>query len=411
MTTTSQGACPVSGSAADLVKTFHVFDAGPTGDIYEAFRTLQQGCPVGRSELFDGYWVITRHADMVEILRDAQTFSSRFVTVPPHEDPLGRSIPHQQDPPDHTAYRHDLQRIFSPTAANSIEAETRERARSIMQTIVKRGRSDFAAEFADPFPGITFLLMLGLPVNSLPSLTYWKYAMVQEGMGPDPDKRAFAAEVVRPTVDAFFQCALDQRRRLGDDAPDDVLTALTRAKFGDRTWTDDEVQRCIHLLMNAGLDTVAGVLGLSFHFLATHPEHRQSLIDDPSLIPGAVEEFLRYFSNVSTARVATRDTEVGGHQIKAGDLVLLPTPAAGRDAEAFDNADEVDFARQHNRHLGFGGGPHRCLGSHIARMELRIALQEMVEIMPHFEIDASAPAPVFRYGLIFGMESLPLVIR
>ena len=160
------------------------------------------------------------------------------------------------------------------------------------------------------------------------------------------------------------------------------------------------------MFFKAGLDTVTSMLSLSIYYLAGHPDKMQELVDDPEVIPGAVEELLRYNSSVTLCRSVASDTELAGVALKRGDKVMLPTPSAGRDDGFYGNAHEVDFHRSPNRHLAFGGGPHRCIGSHIARMELRVALEEMVAVMPQFWIDEASPVEL-HYGGIFGCDRLP----
>lgn len=391
------------------LRNFSLYDPHDESSLYATFARLQRTQPVGRSEALGGYWVLTRREHIAEVLRDTSTYSSEVLTIPPHVGPLGTAIPEQVDPPDHTAYRRDLQRMFSPTVAARLKEGTRERAQAYLERVRDAGRCDVVAEFCDPFPGVTFSLLVGLPVAALPQLMYWKNVKIKEGYGPDPEKRQYAAQVVRPTAATYFKAMLDLRREQGDDAPDDVLRALVEARFNGRPWTENEILRTIDFLMDAGLDTTSATLAMTMRHLATHPELQRALRADRSTIEAAVEEFLRLFSTVSPGRVVTRDTQLDGMSLRKGDLVLLVLPAAGRDPFEYSAADEVGLEREPTRHLGFGLGPHRCLGSHIARMSLAVALEQILDILPEFRLTPGRE-PRFHAGLILGLDELWLDI-
>jgi len=390
--------------AADEVRDFSLFTPCSQAELYAKFGRMQQSCPVGRSEALGGYWVVTSNRLMAEILRDPETYSSRITTVPPYEDPLGPMIPIEIDPPDHTAYRKDLQRMFSPAVANGLAEATRERAKAYVERLSSLGTAEVVGEFCEPYPAATFCLLLGVPLAALDQLLYWKNAILHDGFGPDPEKREYVAKVVRPTVAAYFGSMVELRREQGDDAPNDVLRALAHARFGDRPWTENEVLRTTHLLMSAGLDTTSAALAMAMQYLAQHPDLQQRLKDEPEVRPNAVEEFLRLFSSITTGRVVTRDTELGGVQLHEGDLLNLVTPAAGRDPEDYPHPHVVDLDRGPTRHLAFGVGPHRCLGSHIARMSLTVAIEEMTAL-PEYRL-AEGTEPTFHPGLVLGIDDL-----
>jgi len=396
-------------AALAQVANFTVFDQNDLTALYDLYHRFQSHCPVGRSEALGGYWVLTRREHVFTVLRDPVTFSSTIITVPPHCPEIGAPIPIQVDPPEHTKYRHDLQRMFSPTVAASIGEGARARARTTLRQIRDVGRAEAVSQFCEPFPAITFALLVGVPVDALGQLLYWKNVKIRDGFHPDPERRRYVAEVIRPTVVTYFQKLLDLRREQGADAPDDVLRSLTLATFDGRPWTENEILRTIELLMDAGLDTTTSVLARSMHYLATNPQLQQELRADRSLIPQAVEEFLRMFAPLSVARLVTTDVELGGVQLKKGDLVLLVTPAASRDPFDYDRPDEVDLHRGPTRHLAFGAGPHRCLGSHIARVSLTVALEELFEQWPEFRLTAGR-TPQFHTGLLLGLDELWLDI-
>jgi cytochrome P450 len=345
---------------------------------------------------------------MERVLQDPGTFSSaQGNSVPPAFDPIGTWIPLHFDPPEHGQYRHDINPYFLPKKMAAREDELRGLIRKYLEPIVADGGGDLVEKLCVPYPSEAFLLMLGAPVEDAETLLYWKN-MNMLGMSGDPEAEKFVNEQIRPEYLAYFDALLTARAE-SDDPPDDILTGLTRARFGDRPYTRGEMLRMCTSLMIAGLDTVTAALGWSLHFLATQPTYRQQLIDDPALIPGAVEELNRYFATVSVARRATRDTELGGNRIAKDDWVLCVLPSAGRDESAFPDADRVDFTRTPNRHLAFGFGPHRCLGIHLARIEMRVLLEEMIRLMPHFRIAPGADARFYN-GIVLGVATLPVEV-
>ncbi|HEY1971228.1 MAG TPA: cytochrome P450 [Pseudonocardia sp.] len=385
---------------------FHIFDQEM--DSHALLARMRTQCPVAHSEAVGGHWVLTRHADMEQVLQDPRTFSSaQGNSVPPAFDPIGTWIPLHFDPPEHGQYRHDINSYFLPKKMAAREEELRGLAGKYLAPIVAAGGGDLVEKLCVPYPSEAFLLMLGAPVEDAERLLYWKN-MNMLGMSGDPEAEKFVNERIRPEYLAYFDALLAERAG-SPNPPDDILTGLTRARVGQRPYTRGEMLRVCTTMMIAGLDTVTAALGWSLHFLATEPAHRQQLIDDPGLIPSAVEELNRYFSTVSVARRATRDVQLGGASIGKDDWVLCVLPSAGRDAGTFADADRVHFARTPNRHLAFGFGPHRCLGIHLARVEMRVLLEEMMRLMPHFRVPPDA-RPRFYNGIVLGVGALPVEI-
>jgi cytochrome P450 len=274
------------------------------------------------------------------------------------------------------------------------------------------GQCDFASAFTIPFPSRIFCLIMGLPPTSLD-----RYLNLQRDISNiaatrrrNVDDRPLALENYQRARAAVREIFVELKEdRLAHGFGDDVVSELLQLQVDGRPITDDEFHNVCVLLFTAGLETVTATLGNFFWYLAEHQEQWQRLIGEPSLIPRAAEELLRYESVVSAGRLVMTDTELGGQLLCPGDRLMFMTGAAGRDEHVFDQPDEVDFERSPNRHLAFGAGPHRCLGSHLARMELRIALEEATRLLPAFGL-TPGQSPVRTLGQIKAFDVLPLSI-
>jgi cytochrome P450 len=387
------------------------FRAGDPGlaDPHPLFEQMRDKCPVAHSYELGGYWIMSRYDDIREALRDPSTYSSSVISVPEFEEDRGKMIPLNYDPPEHTAFRSEFASWFSPAVVKRTEPGSRERIIGYLESFVAKGGGDFISAVAEPFPCVTFLLALGLPIQDIEQLIEWKNHLLRTLLSDDPQKVQFVVGEVIPKINAYFAAQIEARTA-AQHRPDDVLTLLVNAKAGEVPFTlEDKIQTLI-MFMLAGLDTVTGTLGYFVKFLATHPDHRQQLIDDPSLIPNAVEELLRYFTIITLARKVIKTVDVDGVTIPEGDLCVFLLQSAGRDELQYENPEEVDFHRTPIRHMALGAGPHRCLGSHLARMELAVALEEVLRIVPHFEIDPSRDV-INHWGWSAGVDYLPLVVR
>jgi cytochrome P450 len=377
-------------------------------DPHPLMGKLRAACPVAHSEAMGGYKILSRYLDIVAALQDYSTFSNCVIAIPPIEDLRGKIIPLNYDPPEHTEYRQVFAAYFTPRAVAKVEADARARLRTLLENFLAKGGGDFVPHVLVPFPCVTFLLMLGLPLADLDQLLEWKDVLVRDLLSGIPERVNEAVNVVLPKIENYFAQRVTEREQ-DPNPPDDVLTALSRADFRGRPFTLVEKIQTLMLFFQAGLDTVTGQLGFIVEHLATNPGQRRLLHDNPSLIPNAVEEYLRYFSIVTLARKVMVDTEVAGVPIKAGELVQLLTQSAGRDESQYPNAGEIDFERKNFKHLGFGAGPHRCIGSHLARMEMRVALEEMNEAMPDYAL-ADPASVTHHWGAVAGVDRLDLTI-
>jgi cytochrome P450 len=333
-------------------------------------------------------FLLSRKEEIDEALRHPEIFSSSMDAVDlKNKRPM---IPLQIDPPDQRKYRKLLDPIFSPRKMTAMEDEVAKLVNHLIDQFVERGEVDFAKEFSVPFPSQVFLTLLGLPLEELETFLTMKDGIIRPDhvtgkMYGSHDASAYQQKIADSVYD-YFDMVLDEREL---ERKDDLLSHFLDAEVeGDRLTREDILDICF-LFLIAGLDTVTATLDCMFSFLAQHPEQRQQIVDDPSLIPNAIEEMLRWETPVmGIARVAVQDTELNGCPIASGDQVMIMIGSANTDEAEFPDADVVRFDREINRHLAFGGGIHRCLGSHLARMELRVALREWHKRIPEYEVEA-----------------------
>lgn len=342
-------------------------------DPYFLYGQLREQCPIPRSERYEGFYVFTTYEDVHFALRNPQLFSSHPVAIPAEAWNKTKTIPLEIDPPDHTSYRQILSPMFGPHEVAQLEDKVRKTANRYIDGFADRGSCEFIAEFAQPLPVAIFLQFMGWPVEDTVRLLGWTQAIVH-GRGPDADPARNRMTAMRASCDYFMN--MIAARKGGDG--DDITSRLLAARFnGERSLSDGEIYNTLAVLMTGGLDTTTNAFGNAVAWLAEHPEEQARLVAEPGLFPEAVEEFLRYESQVAPARRIVERFEYKGLRFEPGDRVLLLIGAAGRDPKEFPDADSVNLTRSPNRHLGFGAGPHRCLGSHLARLELRVGLEEL----------------------------------
>jgi cytochrome P450 len=350
----------------------------------------------------DGWgYAFTRMDAIRDALRDPELFSNSSI-VPTDPDPAYRWIPEMLDPPEHTAWRQMLAPLFSPTAMAKLEGPVRARCRELIETFAARGHCEFTSEFAYRYPTSVFLQLFGLPVSELDKFLHWEHQLVNPDIDEDPD---FETQRVNAVVELqqYLAEVIAARRR----APtDDLVSSAIRFTIDGEPVSDRDLLDLCTLLFMAGLGTVAAQLSYSFLHLATHPEDRERLVQHPEVIPDAVEELMRAYTILPVIRRVTRDTEFHGCPLREGQFVMLPLFSGNRDDDEFPDAENIVLDRQANHHLGFGGGPHRCLGSHLARRELRIALEEWHARLPEYSLSEGATPR--EYGVQLAIESLPL---
>jgi cytochrome P450 len=317
-----------------------------------------------------------------ETLRNADVFSSADLVDQGNDRPL---IPLAVDPPDHVRYRRLLDPLFSPRQVDRLEADMTMRVNHFIDRFEDRGACNFTAEFAELFPSSVFLGLMGLDWDELDTLVALRDGILRPGTpASTPEERTRIQKATAREVYAYFDAVLDERAA----APrDDILSLLTTAEAGDQRLTRDEMLDICFVLLTAGLDTVTDSLTCFWAFLAQNADHRRQLVEHPEIIPNAVEELLRWETPVpAVIRWAREDRTIGGHPVGAGNLVMANLSSANVDPEQVPDPLAVRFDREVNRHLAFGSGAHRCLGSHLARRELRVALSEWHRRIPEYSL-------------------------
>jgi unspecific monooxygenase len=393
-------------------------------DPYPAYRRLRHLDAVHHSPL--GVWVISRHAEVSGLLRDSSLSSDerRVDLTTLHVGPLRRLLGRERDsegrgpfferltelmlfrdPPDHTRLRGLVNKAFTPRTVQRLEDRMEALAHELLDQITPGGRADFMATFAYPFPAMVICELIGVPSADIPRVVERAPALAA-GLDPGPfltkEARA-AADRASEDLSEFIADLIEQRRR---EPGDDLLSALLVSSAGD-VLTDDELIGTVLLLLIAGHETTANLLGNGMVALLAQPDRLHELRADPSLLAGAPDELLRFDSPVQmTIRIATGPLDIDGHSIAPGTIVVLCTGAANHDDAVYEHPERLDWHRAQNPHLAFGGGIHYCLGAPLARAETRIALRAVLDRMPNL---ALAGPPVRRPSFtIRGLTSLPL---
>jgi cytochrome P450 len=387
--------------SSDVTRT--LLTPATADDPHPTYRRLRQECPVARRETDTrGEVFLSRYEDIFWAMRHPEYFTSADMDLYLGEQP---QIPLEVDPPLHTQYRRLLNPQFVPREIEKLEPEIRSTVRELLDRFAGRGSCDFHEEFATPLPSTIFLPLMGLPREDLPQFLKWRDDNVRPAVEPGDFE---GAERIRRQasleMNEYFRRAIALRR---EEPNDGLLSRIVQWTIDGEPLSERVLLGMSHLLLIGGLDTVTATLDCMIAFLATHPDHRREIVEHPERIPGAVEELLRWLTPVMLVpRSVAQDVELGGVQLKAGDSVSLVLGAANDDEDEF-GASAVDFTRDPNRHLAFGGSHHLCLGAHLARLELRIALDEFHRRIPDYRIAEGAE---LHYSLgIRQAENLPLV--
>ena len=395
-----------TGPVSDWATDFSHLEPGWFDDPYPIQDDLRQRCPIARTERFGGGWLPTRYEDVAAIAYDTERFSSRSIIMsnfrPPRElAPAGGSPPISSDPPFHHDARKLLLPAFTRTAVSRQEPATRALCHSLIDAFEGRDVADAARDYAQHIPTRVIADMLGFPPADGPRFREFVETTL-EGINLPPEERM-------ERMAALFDYLLAQIRDHVDHPREDLTTYLINAELHGQKLDPSHVAGTMALLLIAGIDTTWSAIGASLWHLAKTPEDRRRLVAEPALLPTAMEEFLRAYAPVTMARLVTGDMHWRGVDMRAEDWILLSFPAANRDPAQFDRAGEVVIDREVNRHAAFGLGIHRCVGSHLARMELRVALEVWLSRIPRFTL-ADPSAVTWSAGQIRGPRTLPLRI-
>jgi cytochrome P450 len=347
-----------------------------------------------------GFWVLTKCAAMREAYQTPQIFSNSAVGWY-DPDPSYMWIPEMLDAPEHTKWRQFLSPFFSPKRVSQMEVDVRARCAGLVDELAGKGKCDYVRDFSQRYPTSIFLDIMGVPMDNLEQFMRWEDEILHTPLSEEGVQTA--ATAMDAVVNMFKDVIADRRKHPGNDL---VSESLTWRVDGSPIQVEDLLSMCLLMFM-AGLDTVTQMLAYSTWHLATHPDDRRRIVEDPALIPSAIEEFLRYYAIVTPGRKVLQDVKFHGCPMGRGDMVYLPLAAATRDPDEFPRPDEVLIDRQENNHIAFGAGPHRCLGSHLARRELRIAIEEWHKRIPDYTLAPGAEVAEY-IGMQIGMQSLPL---
>lgn len=407
----------------DWTTDYDIFAREYIKNPFPIWDEVREKCPIAHTERWGGSFMPTRYEDLFNIARDIEHFSSRDVLVsavmPAPEDEqrmhdeavaeYGEEMVQQynvgappitSDPPVHTWARKLLLPPFSVTSVAKYEPETRELCQHLIDGFIDNGRADGAADYAQQIPPAVIASMLGFPKEMVPEFTEWVRGFLELGL-TDPELRQKSAT-------SIFQYVISQIELRKEHPGDDLLSELMAQKVDGEPVPEPHVAGTAFLLIVAGIDTTWSSIGSAIWHLAQHPEDRKRLIERPEIINNAVEELLRAYSPVTMARYVASDTEYAGCPIPEGSKVLMNFPAANRDPRMFENPDKVDFEREKNPHIAFGVGIHRCAGSNLARMEMKVAIEEWLKRIPDFRLE-DPDAVTWAGGQVRGPRKMPLV--
>jgi cytochrome P450 len=398
-----------TGPVEDWSTDYDIFDDDYVTDPAPVWAELRERCPIAHTQRWGGSWLPTRYQDVAAMARLVPELSSRFPLVVPPAIELGTADalayqagipPISSDPPDHGPARRLILPAFAPPAVAAHEPFTRELAHRLVDGFVERGRCDGAAEYAQQIPPRVIAHLLGLDEEMGATFVTWVRGILEHGL-TDPELRIRTAG----QIFEFFAKVVAQRRA---NPGDDFISRMLTGDLDGQPVSDAHAVGTCNLLLVAGIDTTWSSIGSALWHLAAAPSDRRRLVEDPDLLPTAVEELLRAYSPVTMGRVVSEDVKVNGVTLHAGDRVLMSFPAANRDPEVFPDPDQVVLDRAHNRHIAFGVGIHRCAGSNLARMEMNVALSVFLERIPEFSLE-NPDAVTWAGGQVRGPRCLPLV--
>ena len=402
----------------DWTQDYDIFDKDYIKNPFPIWDEVREQCPVAHTERWGGSFMPTRYEDLFNIARDIEHFSSRDVLVsavmpPPdaeREEIVDEEMiaqynvgapPITSDPPVHTWARKILLPPFSANAVAKYEPETRELCAELVEGFIKNGRADGAADYAQQIPPRVIASMLGIPKEEAPMFTEWVRGFLELGL-TNPELREQSAMNIFQYMNERIQ------ERKANPREGDLVSYLLAQKVDGEPVPEGHVLGTCFLLMVAGIDTTWSSIGSALWHLAQHPEDRKRLINEPEIMPLAIEELLRAYSPVTMARYVAEDTEYAGCPMHEGDKVLMNFPAANRDPRMFEDPDKVIIDRPKNPHIAFGVGIHRCAGSNLARMEMKVSIEEWLKRIPDFRLEDPG-AVTWAGGQVRGPRQMGLV--
>ncbi len=377
-------------------------------DPYPIWEDLRQRCPVAHTDRYGGAWFPATHAGVSQIAKDTEHFTSRAVIIDegrPDEEalpaPIGVAPPITSDPPFHAIARKLILPAFAPGVVNALEPQIRDLCNRLLDDVIDEEVVNGSFSYAKLIPPGVIREMLGFPAEDTEKFIEIVH-MITESVDLPKEERIAAFE----PVEAYFVAQIEDHQ---EHPRDDLTSFLLDAEIDGQKLALEHVFGTMVLILVAGIDTTWGAIGASLWHLAQHPEDLARLVAEPELMPVAVEEFLRFYAPVTMARLVNADMEYLGCPMKEYDWILLGFPAANRDPVVFKDADKFIIDRAENRHVAFGLGIHRCVGSNLARLELRVAIEEFIRRYPKFEL-ANADDVTWAQGQIRGPRNLPLRI-
>lgn len=397
---TEQPRCPIVH--------FDHHSAEHAADHVVAYRELREECPVAWTDAHGGFWVLSDYPSVFEASRDDDLFSSArsehggeglAIIIP--KAPTAFHIPIELDPPKFRSYRKVVNAVTSPAAVRRLTDVIDKFVTGFIDEIIETGEADLA--FVAGVPAAVTVDWLGLDAAEYKRYVDAMHTLVSAP--PDSAEYAYARDVAVPWVEKTVRTHIAARR---EQPTNDATSAFLAAEVDGRTMTDDEIYSILELLISGGVGTTASLVTQALVWLYQNPGERQRLIDDPSMIDVAVEEFLRVFSPTQAlARTVTRDAEFQGVHLRAGDRALMSWASANRDPRQFDDPDEVDITRWPNKHMAFGLGIHRCAGSHLGRAMARAMIGQVLERMPDYVVGTDGIVPYPDQGTNAGYHSIP----
>ena len=392
---------------AELVREIDMYALdGIENGFHEAWKALQTADmpPLVWTPLTGGHWVATRGHLIKEIYENPARFSSEVIFLPKEAGEKYTMVPTRMDPPEHTPYRKLLDSGLNPLQIRKVEQDVRKVAGELIDTFLDKGSCEFSSEYARIFPVKVFMALANLPMSDVPMLAKFAEEMTRPS-GNTPEEMAEVLDKANQGFNAYVEPIINQRR--GGNGTD-LITTLVNGTINGEPLAHDKAVSLIALLMLAGLDTVVNFLSFFMIYLARHPEKVAEILNDEIKLRRGVEELFRRFPVVSEARMVAYDMVYQDTKLKRGDMILIPTALAGLDESIFPHAMNVDWDRKASEHATFGGGPHRCAGLHLARLEATVTLQEWLKRIPEFRLEPGCN-PVYHSGTVAAVDNVRLI--